>query len=163
MAETKGTRRPPLHCHSPRPASVKIMRCLLLSILLSGSSAFMMAPAAVARLRSVVRAEKEGEAVAKKKGIPLALLIWPLIAVGDDVRGRVDKSTRVVRHRRARQTTHRPQTRRSTSRKSSHASRSRASRRPRCPTRTRTTSRSKFHSLFTGPRSPSAAHRTMSQ
>ena len=75
------------------------MRGLLLSILLSGSSAFMMAPAAVARLRSVVRAEKEGEAVAKKKGIPLALLIWPLIAVGDDVRGRADES---IRHRRER-------------------------------------------------------------
>ena len=61
------------------------MRYLLFTLLLSGSSAFMMAPAAVARPRSVVRAEKEGEAVAKKKGIPLALLIWPLIAVGDDV------------------------------------------------------------------------------
>ena len=128
------------------------MRCLLFTLLLSGSSAFMMAPAAVARPRSVVRAEKEGEAVAKKKGIPLALLIWPLIAVGDDVRGRVDKSTRVVRHRRARETTHRPQTRRSTSRKSSRASRSRASRRPRCPTRTRTTSRSKSFTCYLGRR-----------
>ena len=72
------------------------MRCLLLSILLSGSSAFMMAPAAVARPRSVVRAEKEGEAVARKKGIPLALLIWPLIAVGDDVRARADTSMRIT-------------------------------------------------------------------
>ena len=124
------------------------MRCLLLPLLmLSGSTAFV-APVAPARPQHVVRAEKEGEAVAKKKGIPLALLIWPLIAVGDDVGGRVDKSTRVVRHRRARETTHRPQTRRSTSRKSSRASRSRASRRPRCRTRTRTTSRSKFCSLL---------------
>ena len=82
------------------------MRCLLLSILLSGSSAFMMAPAAVAR-RCVVRAEppKAGEATAKKKGIPLALLIWPLIAVGDDVRGRADKP---IRHRRERERKHAP-------------------------------------------------------
>ena len=81
------------------------MRCLLLSILLSGSSAFMMAPAAVARPRCVVRAEppKTGDISPKKKGIPLALLIWPLIAVGDDVRARADKSTRVARHRRARE------------------------------------------------------------
>ena len=71
------------------------MRYLLFTLLLSGSSAFMMAPAAVARPRSVVRAEKEGEAVAKKKGIPLALLIWPLIAVGDDVNNSADKSMRV--------------------------------------------------------------------
>ena len=125
---------------------ILIMRCLLFTLLLSGSSAFMMAPAAVARPRSVVRAEKEGEAVAKKKGIPLALLIWPLIAVGDDVRARADES---IRHRRERESTYRSITaRRSTSRKSSRASRSRASRRPRCRTRTRTTSRSKFCSLF---------------
>ena len=131
------------------------MRCQFLSILLLSSTAAFVAPVAPARPQRIVRAEKEGEAVAKKKGIPLALLIWPLIAVGDDVRGRVDKSTRVVRHRRARETTHRPQTRRSTSRKSSRASRSRASRRPRCRTRTRTTSRSKFCSsllLFSGLR-----------
>ena len=38
--------------------------------------------------------------MAKKKGIPLALLIWPLIAVGDDVRARADTS---IRHRRARE------------------------------------------------------------
>ena len=81
------------------------MRYLLFTLLLSGSSAFMMAPAAVARPRSVVRAEKEGEAVAKKKGIPLALLIWPLIAVGDDVRARADTS---IRHRRARERKHAP-------------------------------------------------------
>ena len=124
------------------------MRCQFLSLLLlSGAGAFV-APVAPARPQQIVRAEKEGEAVAKKKGIPLALLIWPLIAVGDDVNNSVDKSTRVARHRRARETTHRPQTRRSTSRKSSRASRSRASRRPRCRTRTRTTSRSKFCSLF---------------
>ena len=124
------------------------MRCQFLTLLLLSSTAAFVAPVAPARPQHIVRAEKEGEAVAKKKGIPLALLIWPLIAVGDDVRGRVDKSTRVVRHRRARETTHRPQTRRSTSRKSSRASRSRASRRPRCRTRTRTTSGSKFCSLF---------------
>ena len=105
----------------------------------SGSSAFMMAPAAVARPRSVVRAEKEGEAVAKKKGIPLALLIWPLIAVGDDVNNSADESMRVhaidaPARERTGLCTHR-----STSRKSSRASRSRASRRPRCRTRTRTT------------------------
>ena len=83
------------------------MRCLFLLplLMLSGSTAFV-APVAPVRPQHYVRAEKEGEAVAKKKGIPLALLIWPLIAVGDDVRGRVDKSTRVVRHRRARETTH---------------------------------------------------------
>ena len=73
------------------------MRCLLFTLLVSGSSAFMTAPAAVARPRCVVRAEppKAGEATAKKKGIPLALLIWPLIAVGDDVNNSADKSTRV--------------------------------------------------------------------
>ena len=38
--------------------------------------------------------------MAKKKGIPLALLIWPLIAVGDDVRARADTS---IRHRRERE------------------------------------------------------------
>ena len=63
--------------------------------MLSGSTAFV-APAAPARPHHVVRAEKEGEAVAKKKGIPLALLIWPLIAVGDDVRVRANKSTRIT-------------------------------------------------------------------
>ena len=56
--------------------------------MLSGSTAFV-APVAPARPQHIVRAEKEGEAVAKKKGIPLALLIWPLIAVGDDVRASV--------------------------------------------------------------------------
>ena len=83
------------------------MRCLLFTLLLSLSSAFMMAPAAVARPRCVVRAEppKAGEATAKKKGIPLALLIWPLIAVGDDVRARADTS---IRHRRARERKHAP-------------------------------------------------------
>ena len=80
---------------------------LLPLMMLSSSTAFVT-PNAPARPQHIVRAEKEGEAVAKKKGIPLALLIWPLIAVGDDVRGRVDKSTRVVRHRRARERTHRP-------------------------------------------------------
>ena len=130
------------------------MRCQFLTLLLLSSTTAFVPPAAPARPQ-VVRAEppKAGEATAKKKGIPLALLIWPLIAVGDDVRARVDKSTRVARHRRARETTHRPQTHRSTSRKSSRASRSRASRRRRCRTRTRTTSRSKFYSLFTGSRS----------
>ncbi len=75
------------------------MRCLL-TLLLSGSTAFMMAPAAVARPRCVARAEppKAAEATTKKKGIPLALLIWPLIAVGDDVRARADESN--TRHRR---------------------------------------------------------------
>ena len=60
------------------------MRWLLPLMMLSGSTAFVT-PVAPARPQHVVRAEKEGEAVAKKKGIPLALLIWPLIAVGDDV------------------------------------------------------------------------------
>ena len=81
------------------------MRCLLLPLLmLSGSTAFV-APVAPARPQHVVSAEKEGEAVAKKKGIPLALLIWPLIAVGDDVRARADTS---IRHRRARERKHAP-------------------------------------------------------
>ena len=71
--------------------------------MLSGSTAFV-APVAPARPQHVVRAEK-GEAVAKKKGIPLALLIWPLIAVGDDVRGRADTS---IRHRRERERKHAP-------------------------------------------------------
>ena len=84
------------------------MRCQFLSLLLlSGAGAFV-APVAPARPQQIVRAEKEGEAVAKKKGIPLALLIWPLIAVGDDVNNSADKSTLVARHRRARETTHRP-------------------------------------------------------
>ena len=129
------------------------MRCQFLSLLLLSSTAAFVTPNAPARPQLVVRAEKEGEAVAKKKGIPLALLIWPLIAVGDDVNNGADES---IRHRRERkrENTHRSITaRRSTSRKSSRASRSRASRRPRCRTRTRTTSRSKFYSLFTGPRS----------
>ena len=88
------------------------MHCLLSILLFSGSSAFMMAPAAVARPRCVVRAEppKAGEATAKKKGIPLALLIWPLIAVGDDVNNSADKSTRVVRHRRPRDNAPTPNT-----------------------------------------------------
>ena len=124
---------------SPRSA-FEAMRCLFLLplMMLSGSTGFVT-PNAPARPHHVVRAEKEGEAVAKKKGIPLALLIWPLIAVGDDVRARADTS---IRHRREREreSTHRSiPARRSTSRKSSRASRSRASRRPRCRTRTRTT------------------------
>ena len=82
------------------------MRCLTLLplMMLSGSTAFV-APVAPARPHHVVRAEKDGEAVAKKKGIPLALLIWPLIAVGDDVRGRADKP---IRHRRERERKHAP-------------------------------------------------------
>ena len=72
---------------------------LLPLMMLSSSTAFV-APVAPARPQHVVRAEKEGEAVAKKKGIPLALLIWPLIAVGDDVRARADTS---IRHRRERE------------------------------------------------------------
>ena len=74
--------------------------------MLSGSTAFV-APVAPARPAHVVRAEppKAGEATAKKKGIPLALLIWPLIAVGDDVRARADTS---IRHRRARERKHAP-------------------------------------------------------
>ena len=60
------------------------MRCLLLPLMMLSSSTAFVAPVAPARPQHVVRAEKEGEAVAKKKGIPLALLIWPLIAVGDD-------------------------------------------------------------------------------
>ena len=75
------------------------MRWLLPLLMLSSSTAFVT-PNAPARPQHVVRAEKKGEAVAKKKGIPLALLIWPLIAVGDDVRGRADKS---IRHRRERE------------------------------------------------------------
>ena len=82
------------------------MRCLFLLplMMLSGSTGFVT-PNAPARPHHVVRAEKEGEAVAKKKGIPLALLIWPLIAVGDDVRARADTS---IRHRRARERKHAP-------------------------------------------------------
>ena len=83
------------------------MRCQFLTLLLlSGASAFV-APVAPVQTRCVVRAEppKAGEATAKKKGIPLALLIWPLIAVGDDVRARADTS---IRHRRARERTHAP-------------------------------------------------------
>ena len=81
------------------------MRCkFAFTLLLSGASAFV-APVAPARPQHIVRAEKEGEAVAKKKGIPLALLIWPLIAVGDDVRGRADKP---IRHRRERERKHAP-------------------------------------------------------
>ena len=83
------------------------MRCQFLSLLLlSGASAFV-APVAPVQPRCVVRAEppKAGEATAKKKGIPLALLIWPLIAVGDDVRARADTS---IRHRRERERKHAP-------------------------------------------------------
>ena len=81
------------------------MRCkFAFTLLLSGASAFV-APVTPARQHHVVRAEKEGEAVAKKKGIPLALLIWPLIAVGDDVRARADTS---IRHRRERERKHAP-------------------------------------------------------
>ena len=78
------------------------MRCQFLTLLLLSSTTAFVAPNAPARPQ-VVRAEppKAGEATAKKKGIPLALLIWPLIAVGDDVRGRADTSIR--RHRRERE------------------------------------------------------------
>ena len=71
------------------------MRCQFLTLLLLSSTAAFVAPVAPARPQRLVRAEKEGEAVAKKKGIPLALLIWPLIAVGDDVNNSADKSMRV--------------------------------------------------------------------
>ena len=81
------------------------MRCLLLPLMMLSSSTAFVAPVAPARPQHIVRAEKEGEAVAKKKGIPLALLIWPLIAVGDDVRARADTS---IRHRRARERRHAP-------------------------------------------------------
>ena len=81
------------------------MRCQFLSLLLLSSTAAFVAPVAPARPQHIVRAEKEGEAVAKKKGIPLALLIWPLIAVGDDVNNSADKS---IRHRRARENKHAP-------------------------------------------------------
>ena len=82
------------------------MRCLfLLPLMMLSSSTAFVAPVAPARPQHIVRAEKEGEAVAKKKGIPLALLIWPLIAVGDDVRARADTS---IRHRRAREREHAP-------------------------------------------------------
>ena len=75
------------------------MRCQFLTLLLFSSTTAFVPPAAPARPQ-VVRAEppKAGKATAKKKGIPLALLIWPLIAVGDDVRACADKS---IRHRRA--------------------------------------------------------------
>ena len=80
------------------------MRCQFLSLLLLSSTAAFVPPAAPARPQ-VVRAEppKAGEATAKKKGIPLALLIWPLIAVGDDVRAQC-RSFRTRRHRRAERT-----------------------------------------------------------
>ena len=85
---------------SPRSA-FEAMRCLfLLPLMMLSSSTAFVAPVAPARPQHIVRAEKEGEAVAKKKGIPLALLIWPLIAVGDDVRARADTS---IRHRRERE------------------------------------------------------------
>ena len=82
------------------------MRCQFLTLLLLSSTTAFVPPAAPARPQ-VVRAEppKAGEATAKKKGIPLALLIWPLIAVGDDVRARVDTS---IRHRREREKKHAP-------------------------------------------------------
>ena len=82
------------------------MRCQFLTLLLLSSTTAFVPPAAPARPQ-VVRAEppKAGEATAKKKGIPLALLIWPLIAVGDDVRARADTS---IRHRRARERKHAP-------------------------------------------------------
>ena len=126
------------------------MRCLLLPVMmLSGCTAFLT-PVAPARPQQIVRAEPpKTEAVAKKKGIPLALLIWPLIAVGDDVRAQCPSfRTRGLDAIDARSCMIEHTARRSTSRKSSRASRSRASRRPRCRTRTRTTSRSKFCSLF---------------
>ena len=80
------------------------MRCLLLPVMmLSGCTAFLT-PVAPARPQQIVRAEPpKTEAVAKKKGIPLALLIWPLIAVGDDVRAQC-RSFRTRRHRRAERT-----------------------------------------------------------
>ena len=83
------------------------MRCLfLLPLMMLSSSTAFVAPVAPARPHHVVRAEpSKTEAVAKKKGIPLALLIWPLIAVGDDVRARADTS---IRHRRARERKHAP-------------------------------------------------------
>ena len=82
------------------------MRCLLLPVMmLSGCTAFLT-PVAPARPQQIVRAEPpKTAAVAKKKGIPLALLIWPLIAVGDDVRARADTS---IRLRRARERKHAP-------------------------------------------------------
>ena len=83
------------------------MRCLFLLplMMLSRSTAFIT-PIAPARPQHIVRAEpSKTEATAKKKGIPLALLIWPLIAVGDDVRARVDTS---IRHRRERGREHAP-------------------------------------------------------
>ena len=86
------------------------MRSLfLLPLLMLSSSTAFVAPVAPTRPQHIVRAEKEGEAVTKKKGIPLALLIWPLIAVGDDVRARADTS---IRHRREREREHAPVDRR---------------------------------------------------
>ncbi len=67
------------------------MRFLLLPLMMLSSTTAFVAPVAPARPHHVVRAEPE-KAVAKKKGIPLALLIWPLIAVGDDVNNSADKS-----------------------------------------------------------------------
>ena len=77
------------------------MRCLLLPLMMLSSTTAFVAPVAPARPHHVVRAEPE-KAVAKKKGIPLALLIWPLIAVGDDVRAQCQSSSNPTprRHRR---------------------------------------------------------------
>ena len=90
------------------------MRCQFLSLLLlSGAGAFV-APVAPVQTRCVVRAEppKTGDISPKKKGIPLALLIWPLIAVGDDVNNSADKPTRVTpstREKKHAPVDHRPQ------------------------------------------------------
>jgi len=80
------------------------MRCqFLLTLLLSCSSAFVVRPATT-RPRVVVTAKppKTGEAVAKKKGIPIALLIWPLLAVGADVRDQCYSSSNLTPRRRRR-------------------------------------------------------------
>ena len=64
------------------------MRCQnLLLLLLSGTSAFVapVTPARPQRLVAVPAKPSKEEAVAKKKGIPIALLIWPLLAVGADI------------------------------------------------------------------------------
>jgi hypothetical protein len=74
--------------------------------MLSSTTAFV-APVAPARPPHVVRAEpSKTEATAKKKGIPLALLIWPLIAVGDDVRAQCQVRLDAIDARR--ESTHRP-------------------------------------------------------
>lgn len=61
------------------------MKLLRAALLCAGCAAF--APVAAPRRAPVARGAepRDGEIAPKKKGIPLALLIWPLVAVGADI------------------------------------------------------------------------------